>query len=153
MQPFQAAGKSDKDGAREPWELGGDRPIDAEHEGCGPAGGMQAGRGPGLGAKFLNDWLARPGPQSPLGNLHSQEQCFIKTGKIIEEKCACKGTGIYRERPCLDPRTERRDWGPGDKTGACRGAEPSGQSQPLPSQAWRIPEAEGEPGLGSMRRR
>lgn len=65
------------------------------------------GVGLGLGAKFLNDWLAGSGPQFPLGNLHSQEQCFIKTGKIIEEKCACKGTGIYREQPCLNPRPER----------------------------------------------
>lgn len=63
--------------------------------------------GLGLGAKFLNDWLAGSGPQFPLGNLHSQEQCFIKTGKIIEEKCTSKGTGIYRERPCLNPRPER----------------------------------------------
>lgn len=68
------------------------------------------GVGLGLGAKFLNDRLARPGPQSPLGNLHSQEQCFIKTGKIIEKKCTCKGTGIYKERPCLDPRPKKIDW-------------------------------------------
>lgn len=31
-------------------------------------------QGVGLGAQFLNGWLARPGPRSPLGNLHSQEQ-------------------------------------------------------------------------------
>lgn len=65
------------------------------------------GVGLGLEAKFLNDWLAKPGPWFPLGNLYSQEQCFIKTGKIIEEKCSCKGTGIYREQPCLDPKPER----------------------------------------------
>lgn len=70
----------------------------------------ELGVGLGLGAKFLNDRLAGPGPQSPLGNLHGQEQCFIKTGKIIEEKCACKGTGIYREQPCLHPRPERMHW-------------------------------------------
>ena len=75
------------------------------------------GVGLGLGAKFLNDWLVGPGPQFPLGNLHSQEQCFIKTGKIIEEKCACKGTGIYRDRPCRDPRLERINGGRGHRAG------------------------------------
>lgn len=101
----------------EPWELGGGGrtgPIHTEHWAMAPAE-CGLGVGLGLGAKFLNDWLAGQGPWSPLGNLNSQEQCFIKTGKIIEEKCTCKGTGIYREQPCLHPRSERMDWGRGHR--------------------------------------
>lgn len=70
------------------------------------------GVGLGLGAKFLNDRLAGPGPQAPLGNFHSQEQCFIKTGKITEEKCICQGAGIYRHGPDgLGVGTQRRPAG------------------------------------------
>lgn len=85
-------------GTRELRVGGGTNPIQAEQEGCG-SGGIQEGVGPGLGAEFLNERLAGPGPPAPLGNLHSQEQCFIKTGKIIEEKCICQGAGIYRTGP------------------------------------------------------
>lgn len=79
---------------------------------------------------------AGPGPRLPPGNLHSQEQCFIKTGKIIEEKCACKGTGIYRERPCLDPRPERINWGAGDRKRGTGGAEPSLVRPPRSGGSW-----------------
>lgn len=99
----------------------------------------ELGVGLGLGAKFLNDRLAGLGPQSPLGNLHGQEQCFIKTGKIIEEKCTCKGTGIYREQPCLHPRPERMDSGRGHR-GVCRGAELSPVRPPTAHPGLGAPE-------------
>lgn len=79
-------------------------------------GEFRQGVGLGLGAKFLNDRLDGPGPQSPLGTLHSQEQCFIKTGKIIEKKCTCKEAGIYRNGPA-STQSPRMIWGVGTQRG------------------------------------
>lgn len=86
-------------------------------------GEFRQGVGLGLGAKFLNDRLDGPGPQSPLGTLHSQEQCFIKTGKIIEKKCTCKEAGIYRNGPA-STQSPRMIWGVGTQRGH-EGAESS----------------------------
>lgn len=119
----------------EPWELrvGEERAPFTQSMKVMARAECGLGVGLGLGAKFLNDRRAGPGPQSPLGNLNSQEQRFIKTGKIIEEKCTCKGTGIYREQPCLHPRSERMDWGRGHRGHA--GGHAGGQS---PSQEDRL---------------
>lgn len=100
----------------DPWEprVGRDEPVQEGQEGYGP--GIRQGVGLGLGAEFLNDRLTGLGPQAPLGNLHSQEQCFIKTGKIIEEKCTCQGAGIYRNGPAWTQGL-RMDCGAGEKGG------------------------------------
>lgn len=125
----------------EPWELGGGEGR-APFTQCMEVKVMalaECGLGVGLGleAKFLNDWLAKPGPWFPLGNLYSQEQCFIKTGKIIEEKCSCKGTGIYREQPCLDPKPQRINWGWRDTERGMQG------SRAIPGKATHCPPRSG----------
>lgn len=60
--------------------------------------------------------LARPGPQASPGSLHGQEQCFIKTGKIREEKCTRKEAGIYKIGPALT-QGPRMDWRVGTQKG------------------------------------
>lgn len=72
---IRSAGKNDKGGGF--GNLGGVGgrcevgPFTQSRKVMAPA---ECRQGVGLGAQFLNGWLARPGPRSPLGNLHSQEQ-------------------------------------------------------------------------------
>lgn len=129
----QPAGGSDKGLSLDPWELGGGRggtasPFRWSRKAMAP--GVRQGVGLGPRAEFTKDRLAGGArAAAPLGNLHSQVQCFIKTGKIMEEKCICQGAGIYRNGPA---GPEARGWtgGGGGDMEAC----------------WELTSGEGHPG-------